>query len=787
MPRSQTPWSRRALSLVVGCALLITPAIALASPASAAAAADVPFSGTADLQHYQFSVRCDSCVPGSNTLGGRLGLDVSATWNPNVAMSELFSDGLLRQGDTLDLRDALLPLSGGLFPSPLTITWSASGDAGEYNTDPGDAPVFPNDGSEEHTVSAGASKSASVNCSFALDGDGNETCAAGMLIDVADIGGGITDLGYGAQINIGVTTTVVITPAGVVTSRTAIAGPQTLAGSAPITFHGPSPATVSDPLVIPCTVAAGTHLSYSYAAFSSSPEVTPSTSIGINLHFTGAGSPDDVNIPVGTIDGDSAVMNVSAPAQTIDLGAVQPDVDPPVADPGGDGSGHTYLGVEGATIAFNGAASGDPHCGSPSLAWDFGDGSTATGPTPSHTYLEEGVYHGTLTATDGAGLSATTPFVAVVADAPLFSTGTTLNATEGAPFGSVVVANFSDADPNGTVTDYTATIDWGDGTTSTGTITGTGPFVVTGSDTYAEEGTYAVKVAIDDFGGSTTTASTKATVADAPLTASGFTFKSANPVNRTVADFSDADPGGVVTDYTATIDWGDGATSAGTITGTGPFHVSGSHLYTGTGPFVVTTHVCDEGGACATAKSTLLLEYMTGRAFALSAITPLAAIRPTPDTDSVSTSGAFTGPASCVVSAATLFVDTRQLCANVTTALNPGTVSSTAWETSDTVGLVGMPVVKIGLVQSTSTTSCTGATGTATIASLQVGGLTLVPRPTAVAPNTVINLGLMRVVLNEQLAVSGADKGLTVNAVHITGLFGDVVFASTTSAIHNCP
>ena len=42
-------------------------------------------------------------------------------------------------------------------------------------------------------------------------------------------------------------------------------------------------------------------------------------------------------------------------------------------------------------------------------------------------------------------------------------------------------------------------------------------------------------------------------------------------------------------------------------------------------------------------------------------------------------------------------------------------------------------------------------------------------------------------ILNEQIPVPGADKGLTVNAVHIKALgLLDVVIASATSDIHNC-
>jgi hypothetical protein len=66
------------------------------------------------------------------------------------------------------------------------------------------------------------------------------------------------------------------------------------------------------------------------------------------------------------------------------------------------------------------------------------------------------------------------------------------------------------------------------------------------------------------------------------------------------ATFTDADPGGMSSDYTATIEWGDGTESAGAIsagTGPGPYAVSGSHAYGSTGTFAITTTIKDAGGS----------------------------------------------------------------------------------------------------------------------------------------------------------------------------------------------
>ncbi len=158
---------------------------------------------------------------------------------------------------------------------------------------------------------------------------------------------------------------------------------------------------------------------------------------------------------------------------------------------------------------------------------------------------------------------------ATVADAPLTATAKSITATEGAPF-SGLVATFTDADPNGTLGDYSATITWSSGNSSTGTITYDSVnqvYDVSGGTTFAEEGTYAPSVLIRDGGGATITATDTATVADAALSGSGVNQSPPEGTTLTavVANFSDADPAGTASDYSATVTWGDGHSSPGTI------------------------------------------------------------------------------------------------------------------------------------------------------------------------------------------------------------------------------
>jgi hypothetical protein len=195
------------------------------------------------------------------------------------------------------------------------------------------------------------------------------------------------------------------------------------------------------------------------------------------------------------------------------------------------------------------------------------------------------------------------------------ATGTPISSVEGAPFSSPV-ATFTQPDASASASQFSATIDWGDGSTSLGTVTGPtgGPFTVNGSHTYIEEGSYSVKVTITDNVNSAnkTTATTTATVADAPLTAKCATpTVSTASFSGTVATFTDANPFAPVSDFTATIDWGDGSTSAGVVTGPmgGPFTVSGSHTYATLGTHNITVLIVDEGGSTATAGPCAVLTF----------------------------------------------------------------------------------------------------------------------------------------------------------------------------------
>jgi len=213
-------------------------------------------------------------------------------------------------------------------------------------------------------------------------------------------------------------------------------------------------------------------------------------------------------------------------------------------------------------------------------------------------------------------ITASGPGGVVSSDPPITVSGNAISATEGQVF-SGTVATFSDGDPNASPSEYTVDIVWGDGTDTLGTIIG---WSVSGSHTYLEEGTYSIMVTVRDPDiDRSTRGFGSATVSDGAITAQGQTINSTNPFSGTVATFSDADPNGTVTDYAATIDWGDGTTTPGTVTqDVAHFNVNGTHAYEELGPHTVTVHVCDTGGACTDASSSILVyAWTTGGSFVI--------------------------------------------------------------------------------------------------------------------------------------------------------------------------
>ena len=198
---------------------------------------------------------------------------------------------------------------------------------------------------------------------------------------------------------------------------------------------------------------------------------------------------------------------------------------------------------------------------------------------------------------------------ATISKAPLKATATTFSGFEGRS-ATVNVANFTAATST-SASNFTASINWGDGKTTTGTIVkdATGKYHVAASHAYAEEQSspYTVKVTIKQSGGATVSVNSKGNIADSPLDkgppSPRFLDKDSTFSNKTLGTFRDQDAlNKLAGDYEGTIDWGDGSKSAasfiftGAVANTGSFwKVTGSHKYALAKTFTVKITIDDTG------------------------------------------------------------------------------------------------------------------------------------------------------------------------------------------------
>jgi hypothetical protein len=208
-----------------------------------------------------------------------------------------------------------------------------------------------------------------------------------------------------------------------------------------------------------------------------------------------------------------------------------------------NGAATTYVIEYGPTTSY----------GQKTAPVEIGATSGAQSLTQTLAGLEPGkTYHFRVVATNAAalkGVGGSDQSFTTESNAPLGATGKSVSGTAGVKL-SATVATFTDGDPNGVASDYTASIDWGDGTASTaGTVSAAtgGGFEVNGSHTYAAPSTYTTTVTINDVGGAKATATGSADIAGPPAVSNVNVLS----VTETTAKigFTIA-PNGVATTYT---------------------------------------------------------------------------------------------------------------------------------------------------------------------------------------------------------------------------------------------
>jgi hypothetical protein len=249
-------------------------------------------------------------------------------------------------------------------------------------------------------------------------------------------------------------------------------------------------------------------------------------------------------------------------------------------------------------------------------------GSADTTPTVTFTPTLAGIYGETITlvpvdetGSGNAPLSNETLTITANYQPQLLGQVSLTSATEGTALpDTTTLATFTDTNTGDTSGTFTASINWGDGTTTTsGSVSGgNGNFTVSGGHTYADEGSFPLSVTITDTSNNKTLAlsGTVAAVEADVFTPQGITFTThpGQAFTGTVASFTDTNAANSQSDFSATIDWGDGSTpDTGTITFVnGSILIGGTHTYANAGYDTVTVTLGDDapGTASASAIST---------------------------------------------------------------------------------------------------------------------------------------------------------------------------------------
>ncbi len=244
------------------------------------------------------------------------------------------------------------------------------------------------------------------------------------------------------------------------------------------------------------------------------------------------------------------------------------------------GAGGPYEGVEGAGVALNGTAV-DPDADALTIAWtttvsgaDVGTVCSITGDTtltPIVTCTDDATVHATLTATDGVNPPVVDTAIVDILNAPPAVSAPIVLPNPVAVGGTVAVsAVFADQGVND---DHTATITWGDASSSTGTVVETlgAGGTASGSHSYGAPGTYIVKVTVNDKDGGKGSATTTVVVSAPPVVDAGGPYAGLEGAPTTLSasiNDSDGDPLDVAWTFASTGSPGTVCTATGVATAT---------------------------------------------------------------------------------------------------------------------------------------------------------------------------------------------------------------------------
>jgi len=201
---------------------------------------------------------------------------------------------------------------------------------------------------------------------------------------------------------------------------------------------------------------------YSATNLAWNANIAPQSSVSIGLQGTKA----NVGVPAAIVDITGSVCSGSS-TNTAPIAAFNSS-------------------VSNLTVTYDASSSSDADNDPLSFSWAFGDGLTAIGVMPSHTYAAAGDYDVKLTVSDGTVTSTKTNIVSVTV--PSVNLPPIAKATHIASNLSLSVDASMSTDPNNDVLSYSW--DFGDNTAA-----GTGKIA---SHTYTAAGTYTVTLTVSD-------------------------------------------------------------------------------------------------------------------------------------------------------------------------------------------------------------------------------------------------------------------------------------------------
>ena len=241
--------------------------------------------------------------------------------------------------------------------------------------------------------------------------------------------------------------------------------------------------------------------------------------------------------------------------------------------------------VKNSTFEVDGSASAD-NGQIDSYSWDFGDNTTKSGVTASHSYAENGTYNVTLTVTDAAGNSNSATQMVTVTDNDTQSPVAALSAPGSVTVGENVTLDASDSSDDGNIVEYRWDFN-GDDSIDANTSSATTQHSYESSDDYN-----ATVTVVDSAGKKDSAMQTisvqKQSSDESPTAAFDAPSSTHVGTNFTVDASASADPDGQIASYEW--DFGDGKAS---VNGK---DVTYAYDGTGGGTYTITLTVTDNDG-----------------------------------------------------------------------------------------------------------------------------------------------------------------------------------------------